>query len=301
MSNILLTPSTPDAATPMEPKTYTLAEFFESCPPGSEAQVAQTDKFAKQTTVYGGHIRWNLTFPDVMLHCDHPRCGGDRAFKSQTEVNEMALKEAHDEFIYYLCRNCGTRIKAYSIRLSLLSDKSGRFYKFGEVPDFGPPLPQKVSSLIGSERDYFFKGRRSENQGLGIAAFAYYRRVVENQKDKLFDEIIKVAQKLNADSKQIADLQAAKAETQFTKAVAAVKHGLPEVLFIDGHSPLTLLHDALSEGLHAQTDEQCLSYANAIRVVLYELVERADTALRADKEMRSAVALLTKAKDKKPA
>ena len=39
---------------------------------------------------------------------------------------------------------------------------------------------------------------------------------------------------------------------------------MPESLLINGHSPILLLHSALSEGLHAQTDEQCLELAEAL-------------------------------------
>jgi hypothetical protein len=78
------------------------------------------------------------------------------------------------------------------------------------------------------------------------------------------------------------NLTAAKNETQFTRAVEVVKHGIPQALLVNGHNPLTLLHKALSEGLHAQTDEECLELATAIRVVLADLVERL-------KEMRSKI------------
>ena len=39
--------------------------------------------------------------------------------------------------------------------------------------------------LVGPDRDDFLKGRRCENQGLGVGAFIYYRRVVENQKNRI--------------------------------------------------------------------------------------------------------------------
>ena len=45
--------------------------------------------------------------------------------------------------------------------------------KFGEFPAFGPPVPPRVLSLIGPDKDLFLKGRRSEIQGLGVGAFAY--------------------------------------------------------------------------------------------------------------------------------
>ena len=167
-------------------------------------------------------------------------------------------------------------------------------FKFGEVPSFGPPIPARVITLLGGEREYYLKGRRSENQGLGIAAFAYYRRVVENKKDKILDEIIRVAERIGASEDILSELDSAKKETQFSKAVAVIKHGIPQDLLINGHNPLTLLHSALSEGLHAQTDEQCLELATSIRVLLSELVDRVAYALKEEAELNAAVSRLLK-------
>jgi hypothetical protein len=69
---------------------------------------------------------------------------------------------------------------------------SGECYKLGELPVYGPPTPARLISLIGPDREIFLKGRRCGNLGLGIGAFVYYRRVVENQKSRILDEIIKV-------------------------------------------------------------------------------------------------------------
>jgi len=171
--------------------------------------------------------------------------------------------------------------------------------KFGEVPPFGPPTPARVITLIGGEREYYLKGRRAENQGLGIAAFAYYRRVVENQKTRIIDEVLRVAQKVGAAKEIVDDLNRARTETQFSKAVEAIKHGIPQSLLIDGHNPLNLLHSALSEGLHAQSDEECLELATSIRVVLTELVERIGTALKEEKELSTAVSRLLRASSQK--
>ena len=67
---------------------------------------------------------------------------------------------------------------------------------------------------------------------------------------------------------------------------------MPEVLHIDGHSALTLLHSALSEGLHAQTDDECLELATSIRVLLSELCDRISTALKDHAELQSALSRL---------
>lgn len=152
----------------------------------------------------------------------------------------------------------------------------------------------RLLTLFGKDRQLFLKGRRSESHGLGIGAFSYYRQIVEGHKDRLLDEIIKVAKKVAPD--MVAGLEAAKAENQFSKAVSSVKDGLPPVLFIDSHNPLTLLHSALSEGMHAATDEECLQAAHDVRVVLAELAERIGAALKDQAELNAAISRLIQKK-----
>jgi hypothetical protein len=170
--------------------------------------------------------------------------------------------------------------------------KAGEATKFGELPAFGPVTPARVISLIGPDRDLFLRGRRAESQGMGIGAFSYYRRVVENQKGRIIAEIARVAQKLGAKPEMLETFKTAEKETQFSKAIEVIKDGIPDVLKIGGHNPLTLLHRALSEGLHEHTDEECLESAQEIRVVLTELAERLSQALKEEAELQTAVSRL---------
>src|SRR5687768_2053714 len=94
--------------------------------------------------------------------------------------------------------------------------------------------------------------RCAESQGMGIGAFAYYRRVVENQKGRIINQIATVARRIGAEDATLQTFDRAAKETQFSRAIDSIKTSLPQALLIDGqHSPLTLLHSALSEGLHA--------------------------------------------------
>jgi hypothetical protein len=159
-----------------------------------------------------------------------------------------------------------------------------------------PPLPSKLISLIGPEKDYFLKGRRAENQGLGIGAFAYYRRVLESQKVRIIDEIIKAAKRLSAAEDVLNELNQARSETRFRDALQKLNHALPQAIMLNGHNPLTLLHAALSEGLHAQTDEDCLALATKIRIIMAAFAERLSSALEDNAELNSAVAQLVRKK-----
>ena len=200
--------------------------------------------------------------------------------------------------IVYTCKNCEEAQKIYTLKFIQLSEElktrfiPGKIMKVGEYPPFGDFIPAKVMTLVGKERDFFLKGRRCENQSLGIGAYAYYRRIVENQKDKLIDEIIKVCKKLGKQEALIAELENAKAEIQFSKAIDSIKEELPTSLYIEDQNPLKLLHKAVSKGIHNMTDEECLQYAESIRIILFELTERINVILKDSKEIHDAISVL---------
>src|SRR6185369_12661916 len=170
-------------------------------------------------------------------------------------------KSASWLFATYVCRHCKTMRKTFALRIAPLAEGNCRIFKLGEAFPFGDPIPPRVLDLLGDEKEYFKKGVRAERDGLGIGAFTYYRRVVENKKGAIID------------------LKAASKETQFTKAISTIKHGIPDSLKIDSHNPLLLLHDALSDGMHVQEDSHCLELASSIRLVLVDTVNRVQNVL----------------------
>ena len=66
------------------------------------------------------------------------------------------------------------------------------------------------------------KGRVAENRGLGIGAFAYYRRVIENQKEGVFDTILDSAKSIPGHSDVVDQLEKAKEADSFKSAVGAM-------------------------------------------------------------------------------
>ena len=270
-----------------ESQARLFAEFLESSPPDVQASISDLAEVRTN--------RNDIFYPsgsDIQLHCPSERCGGTRFFKRSGDAPWIDT-DWKFLFVTYVCRNCGKTTKNYAVMVRCESNKkSGFAQKLGEVPAYGPPVPARVITLIGPDREVFLRGRRSENNGLGIGAFAYYRRVVEKQKGRIIGEMGRVAQRVGA-SKEVAALFAAAAqETQFSKAIETIKTAIPESLLINGHNPLTLLHSALSEGIHEHTDEECLELATSIRVILTELAERMSQVLKDDAELKEAVTRL---------
>ena len=273
-----------------ESEPITFAEFLESVPPSTLANISDLV----------GRDRYSLAkllTPDIQLHCSSDACNGMRFFRCLiVKPSDRALQGDWEYYhLVYFCANCGKTKKVFSVGVCWYDGaNSGESFKFGEWPPYGPPTPSRLTKLIGPDKELFLNGRRCENQGLGIGAFAYYRRVVENQKNRILDEIIKVSRKLETDIDTITSLQAAKAETQFSKAIKSVKDAMPQTLLINGQNPLMLLHSALSKGLHGQSDQRCLEIARSVRVVLADLSERLAQALKDEAELKDALATLMK-------
>lgn len=272
-------------------------DFMENTPPSSAVIVTDSVRVKKneyaQETLYG-------KFDELELYCSDKKCSGVRVFRcTNSTIDTLSIVAKRFGYVTYTCSNCNNSSKTFSVVIQAIDGSLSEMYKFGEFPVFGPHIPSKVSTLIGPDRDMFFKGRRCESQGLGVGAFVYYRRVIESQKARIFDEIIKVANTISPGDAIVAELEQAKNETQFSKAISKIRTALPQVLLINGQNPLSLLHTALSDGLHDQTDEHCLELASSIRIVLAELADRMAQAIKDNQELSTAVKRLMTVKQAK--
>jgi hypothetical protein len=291
-------PEEEDASEP-EQKTELIefATFLERAPPSQQISVAN---LRTDSGLFRDSQAAKIATPDLYLYCDNERCKGERYFRYSSGNTSLGLGvKITKTFLTFRCSNCQKYSKTFALWLRTnRDDDDGQCMKFGESPAFGlPPTPTRLIRIFGNQRELFFKGRKCEVQGLGIAAFTYYRRVVENQKDQILLEIIKVAQKVRTPAETLKVLEDARKETQFTRALDMVKEAIPPALFINQQNPLTLLHSALSHGVHEKTDEECLELAHDTRVVLVELAERIGQALKDEEEINSAVGRLMKARD----
>ena len=242
-----------------EPPPTPFAEFLEGTAPGNMTSVTDLARQERDPATGAYTSGYDFVAPDIQLHCGSDSCNGTMFFRNMRLHVDLTATTWHNFYVRYRCSNCQDTMKTFS--LGVCRDDgttSGMCYKFGEFPEYGPPTAARLIKLIGPDRDMFLKGRRCENQGLGIGAFSYYRRVVENQKNRILSEIITVATNSARLRKVVQELEAAKVETQFSKALASVKDSIPQVLLINGHNPLRLLHSALSDGLHERDDAHCL-------------------------------------------
>ncbi|HCO95577.1 MAG TPA: hypothetical protein DIU00_16780 [Phycisphaerales bacterium] len=267
-----------------EPITF--KTFLEEYPTGTLQNVSE---FCEWKNEYSQSVLRRCK-PTLRLYCK--QCDGTRNFEGEWEYGGSAA-DVRDDFLIYTCRDCGKYTKHFCLfSVALPDQKNGKVLKIGEYPSLHIKLPTNLSKLLGDNYSNFINGLRCERQGLGIGAYSYYRRVVENQKNHLLEEILKVSKKLSAKKEMIQTIEKAILETQFSKAINMVKESLPESLLVGGHNPFKLLHKPLSIGIHDKTDEKCLEMAHNIRMVLIDLAERIKLALSEQRELKSAVSSL---------
>ena len=240
-----------------------------------------------------------LWYPDdIRLHCDHPKCGGVRRY-TKGKNDSFNLGENFYGFISYHCTGCMTSAKVFGLKAERQGNEAipGICTKIYQEPTFGKPIPKRLFHVIGeANREHFLQARRAIARGLGIGAYAYYRRIIENTKFDLVKSVLEVAQATNASAQQIELLQKAQSETQFSKALDMLRDvsAIPAVLLIDGHNPLALLHDLLSEGIHKLDDQECLERAQEAEVILCETAERMQAAVTERKTVKMALSSILK-------
>jgi hypothetical protein len=213
--------------------------FLESVPPLDKRFVSL------DVHEFGPRPSLKVEVPPIYLYCPDKDCRGLRFYDYQG--SEIFLPEGKgvykQYFLFYRCRNCKLRQKTYAVRITRSADEYSvqTIVKLGELPRYGEPRPNVVTDVLDDEIGYFDFGYRAETDGLGIGAFAYYRRFVESHKDKIIAEIRKVAVAQNLSPSIIETLDSAAKKREFSSAVEEIKDAIPDSLKINGANPLTLL------------------------------------------------------------
>jgi hypothetical protein len=212
-------------------------DFLATHPPDKQRTV--TD-MGRHMTPFGR--AFVISAPNITLHCDSAICGGDRKFRcSRGSSQQLPYNEWAQCFLTYICCNCGNSEKVYALLchwhlkypppmgrtgspfisppLPAFTEDWQEAIKLGEWPPLGPITPRKLLKLVESDRTLFDLGRRAEGYGMGIGAFAYYRRVVENLRVALFDKLIAAAERLNVDNEIITALKKAACRLSVEAAV----------------------------------------------------------------------------------
>lgn len=168
----------------------------------------------------------------------------------------------------------------------------------GQHPAWGIEPEPNIQAILGAHSDFFKKGLVCESQGYGIGAFGYFRRIVEEVIDELLNSIADILDGTEKE-KYTEALEATKKTTVAQEKIELVKDLLPSSLKPNGMNPLQVLHSALSNGMHSESDENCLESVDAIKNVLVYLIKEVKTQKEASKMLTDSMRKILEKKNQK--
>lgn len=164
--------------------------------------------------------------------------------------------------------------------------------KIGQYPPFEiTPEGYLLKYLNKEDKENYKKGLLLLSQSYGIGAYAYFRRIVENEILRIIEDISKLD---FADGEKVKDLLTKYNENhQMTNLIEGIYKFLPDSLKSLGHNPIKVLHDQLSQGIHSLSEDNCLDKAKMIDVLLKFVIKRINEEQSTVLDAKKALNMLT--------
>jgi hypothetical protein len=128
--------------------------------------------------------------------------------------------------------------------------------KIGQYP--APEVtPDKIFKDFLSKEDieFYKKAKQILNFNYGIGAFAYFRRIVENEILNITKNLIDNNQ--TAKEKLVPALKLFEENHQMKRLIGTLTPFLPKNILVDNENPLNVLYASISDGIHNLTEEEC--------------------------------------------
>ena len=216
--------------------------------------------------------RSNLWIKEIDAFCEI--CELQRPFHSKRSIGgrtEIGILSTGTIFFEFECVSCGRSKREYRVE-QIVSEKTVQLQKYGELPRRKVERNQVLQKFLKDDLDNYEKAAVCLSFGYGIAAFVYFRRVVENNISKLLDLVQEDAKSSSASTKVTEALAELRKNSSMDKKITIANNALPEYLQPDGLNPLGRLYKVLSEGVHKFSEEECLNKAKATSKCLEYLV-----------------------------
>lgn len=203
------------------------------------------------------------------LHC--PTCKREQIWETPATNRGTHPNGDKRGFVQksYTCRNCRVSWVTYYFYWKTDGNGQSTFLKVGQYPE----LEERISGYLEKALDeddltFYKKALRLRNFGVGIASLAYMRRVVENRLNDMLDILHESGKQHDAPAALLQELSGVKESRRFSDKVEYAAKLLPENLRPQGlPNPLGVLHELVSDGLHARSEDECTDIFDKCRFV----------------------------------
>ena len=139
--------------------------------------------------------------------------------------------------------------------------------KIGQYPPFQRnPDKEVFNYLLDEDRENYQKALANLSISYGIGAYAYFRRIIENEIKRIVKDISEI------DYDGVDEVRKAKSkydqDHQMASLIDSISAFLPKSLMATGYNPLKVLHQQTSGGLHVLSEDECLAKARDVDSLL---------------------------------
>jgi hypothetical protein len=205
------------------------------------------------------------------------KCKSSRSFHDMRSrgggARNTFVQPPKEKILYhqFTCVSCKEDKRMYFVN-QVVTDKIVTFEKVGEMPRQKLERDKQLEKFFSDDSDNYHKAIVCLANGYGVAAFAYMRRIIENNIEKLLELISDEVYSIDAEPELVKSLSDLKKESPMSDKIKIANKALPTYLKPDGLNPLGRLYQQLSEGVHSLPDDECLKKANSLKACIKFLI-----------------------------
>lgn len=240
--------------------------------------------------------RGSLSIEEIDAYCE--TCKQVRPFQDLRPrgsgsglLYKPAVLDTGTSHFYFQCVSCKKDEHVYFVE-QVVTDKTITIQKYGERPRRKLDRDPLLERFFLHDSDCYEKAVICLANGYGIAAFAYIRRIVENNIDSLIDMLKEEIESTGSDSLLLTKLAELKKETPMSDKIKVANTALPEYLIPSGLNPLGRLYQVLSEGVHNFSEEDCLERAGVVKACIKYLISEISSRKKNRESFKSLVGKL---------
>jgi len=223
--------------------------------------------------------------------------GSQYVIDSDTPYDFYLDKSSKISFSFQLkstCQSCDFKmdflLNIFTQKEIQQGDKLPNLYlkKIGQLPAFERNPEKEVLDYLNNEdKENYKKALSNLSMSFGIGAFAYLRRIIENE----IKNIVRDLSKLNFEGSENVKKAWKEYEInhQMSNLIDNINPFIPASLKGFGDNPIRLLHQQLSGGIHEYSEEICLEKAKQIDVLLRYVIKKINSEKYELNDVRNAM------------
>jgi hypothetical protein len=145
--------------------------------------------------------------------------------------------------------------------------------KIGQYPPYEfEPEASIQKYLTDEDASNYKKALTNLSVNYGIGAYAYFRRIIENEIKRIIKDISELDFEGAENVKQA--YRTFEVDHQMSKLIHTLNNYLPNSLKQFGDNPIRLLYEQLSGGIHQFSEGECVEKARLIDVLLKYVIKK---------------------------